>query len=135
MLIPIGSPWMPRATKRRHWADPGFVGDVRARSLQFRIHDRRSREEIVRDVQGRRHLQQPLGRIRHVLLRALPEKFPEIFRAGSAAHRATRRIPRAGNTSSGIKSGSLNCGGCGMAKSRSDQSECELSSRMPAAAR
>ena len=53
--------------------EPGSVGDLRARSLQLRVHGpgpSRDRDEVPR----RRHLHESLGAAERVLLRALPAR-------------------------------------------------------------
>ncbi len=114
--IRIGSPSTRTARSARHWADARTVGHLRARALQLRVHDRGHAGD--RDaIQGGRHLQQPLGRLRHVLLRALPREFPGRFAASICRARPIRRIPRAAPTSSGSSSACSSCGGSGTRRS------------------
>ena len=91
---------------------PGTVGDVRTRAVQLRVHDRGDARDRAH-VQRGRHLQQSLGRFRHVLLRALPAELQEVFGPGPAAHGEPAGSRRGGNTSSGGRSGCSNCGGSG----------------------
>ncbi len=91
-------------------------------------------QEIVAAVQGRWHLQQSLGRQRHVLLRALQEPtFADVCGIGPAAHATIRRIPPAAITSCGSSSGCLSCGICGTRRS-ARSTPTPASSRTPAAA-
>ena len=77
---------------RRH---ARMVAHLRARSLQFRVHDRGHQGDRGA-IQGGRHLQQSLERQRHVLLRTLPEELPRRNRIRTAAHHqsAGSRPPR-----------------------------------------
>ncbi len=120
--------------KRRHWADAGVVGDLRAGPVQLRVHDGGDERDRAH-VQGRRHLQQSLGRLRHVLLRALPDE----LQAASPALDLPRTQRPAGSraarsTSCGSSSGCSNSGGCGMPRFE-DQPACALHRQCRAAAR
>ncbi len=102
--------------KRRHWAIARVVGHLRAGSVQLRIHDRgHTRDRLA--VPGGRHLQQSLGGLRHVLLRALPGEFQGGHRPRPAAHQQPAGPARAAPTSSGGSSACSSCGGCGTGKS------------------
>ena len=71
---------------RRHWASPEMWVTCALGPYNFEFMT----EVHQRDhdpLPGRRHLHQPLGRLRHVLLRALPEELPGGDRARPAAHR------------------------------------------------
>ena len=111
----------------------GDVGDLRARSLQLRVHDRGEEGDHVA-LPGGRHLHQPLGRLRDVLLRALPEELPRRRRGTSCPARTTRRIRRGALTSSGVSNGSSTCGVSGTPRS-ARSIPTPASSRTPAAAR
>src|ERR1700761_2235827 len=68
---------------------------MRAWALQFRVHDQ-SHGRDRDDVSRRWNLFQSLGRLWHVLLRALPPEFQGIFRNGpSADSRSTGPGPQA----------------------------------------
>ena len=69
----------------------GHVGDLRARTLQLRVHDRGHQGDRLHLSRGGRHLQQSLGRLGHVLLRALRPKLPGLLRHGPAAHQQPTR--------------------------------------------
>ena len=64
--------------KRKHWADPELWVTCALGPVQLRIHDGCHAGDRPH-VQRRRHLQQPLGWVRNVLLRALPGKLQEVF--------------------------------------------------------
>ena len=51
----------------------GDVGDLRAWAVQFRLHDGRAQRDHVA-LSRRWHLHEPLGRLRRLLLRALPRQ-------------------------------------------------------------
>ena len=102
---------------RRQAAPPlglsGDVGDLRPRPVQLRVHDRGDAGRSSRPTSVDGDLHQPLGRLRDVLLRALPEELPRRLRPRAAAHQRSRRTRRAAPTSSGTRSGSSISGGCG----------------------
>ncbi len=77
---------------RRHWAMSTLVGHLRARPLQLRVHDRRHPGDHD-PLQGRWHLREPLERVGHVLLRALPAEFQGVQRPrpDPRHYRRTRR--------------------------------------------
>ncbi len=64
--------------------DAQLVGHLRARPLQFRVHDERDPGDHDA-LQGGRALCQPLERLGNVLLRALPPEFPGVQRPGTAS--------------------------------------------------
>jgi len=69
--------WIGRHRRRPAAAPLGLardVGHLRARAVQFRLHDRREEGDHVELPPGR-DLHQPLGRLGHVLLPALPRNF------------------------------------------------------------
>ncbi len=74
-----GAPGLDRGGGR--WAEAaalglaGDVGHLRAGPVQLRVHDRGDEGDHVA-LPGGRHLHQPLGRLGHVLLRALPAQLP-----------------------------------------------------------
>src|SRR5262249_14991125 len=68
----------------------GDVGHLRTRPLQLRVHDRREEGDHVA-LPGGRHLHQPVGRLRNVLLRALPEELPGGGGARADPHHPARR--------------------------------------------
>ena len=78
--------------KRRHWASPEMWVTCALGPYNFEfmtaVH-----KEIMSALPRRRDLHQPLGRLRHVLLRALPDELPSGDRAMSCRGRTTRRIP------------------------------------------
>ena len=63
----------------------GDVGHLRPGPLQLRVHDRGEAGDHG-PLPGGRHLHQPLGRVRHVLLRALPGRLPRRHRPRPPAH-------------------------------------------------
>ena len=71
--------------------DAGHVGDLRAGALQFRVHDRGDEGDRGRFSGGGRRLQQSVGRLRHVLLRALRQEFPGLLRHEPSAHQQSAR--------------------------------------------
>ena len=87
-------PGLDRRGRRRQTAPAlgvaGDVGHVRARPLQLRVHDRGEEGDHVALSRGR-HFHQSLGRLRHVLLRALPEEFQRRVRLRAAAHQQPAR--------------------------------------------
>ena len=100
--------WIARDARRRAataLGEPRAVGHVRARALQLRVHGPgppRDRHE----VQGRRHLLEPLGAAgRRLLLRPLPEELQGRDRHRPAAHDRSRAIRRGARTSSGARRG------------------------------
>ena len=64
----------------------GDVGHLRPGPLQLRVHDRGAAGDHG-PLPGGRHLRQPLGRVRHVLLRALPGRLPRRHRSRPPAGR------------------------------------------------
>ena len=127
-----GSPW----TRRQ--AAPalglaGDVGDLRARSLQLRVHDRGEAGDHVA-LPGGRHLHQPLGRLGHVLLRALPAELPAPPPVTTSPARPIHRTRRGTPTRSGSSNGCSSCGGCGTPRS-ARSIPTPASSPTPAAAR
>ena len=74
-----------QGSKRRHWAIPELWVTCALGPYNFEFMTEVT-NEIVSPLPGGRHLQQPLGRLGHVLLRALPEKLQDVLRARSAAH-------------------------------------------------
>ena len=72
------------------------VGHLRPGAVQLRIHDRGSPGDHDA-LPRRRDLHQPLGRLRHVLLRALPDELP-----GRDRPRAARDGRPAGPRASGV---------------------------------
>ena len=65
---------------------PRSLGDVRARSLQLRAHGSGPPRDRL-DVQGGRHLREPLGAAgRRLLLRALRAELQECHRRGASPH-------------------------------------------------
>ena len=87
--------------------DAGVVGDLRAGSLQLRVHDRRDPRDHDA-LQGGRHLREPLERVGHVFLRALPAEFQGVQRLGSAANHGGERA-RARSTPRGSGNASWRC--------------------------
>ena len=70
--------------------DAHGMGDLRARPLQLRVHDQRDPGDHDA-LQGRRHLRQPLERVGHVLLPALPAEFQGIQRIGTSTGSGSAR--------------------------------------------
>ena len=115
-----GAPGLDRGGRAGPAAPPlglsGDVGHLRPGPLQLRAHDRGEPRDHGA-LPGGRPLRQPLGRIRHVLLRALPERLPRRHRPGPPAGRRTRATRRGATTGSGGRSGSSPCGGSGTPRS------------------
>src|SRR2546426_3338020 len=80
----------------RRWQAPAAlgiarnVGDVCLGTLQLRIHDR-SQEGDHGAVHGGRNLHQPLGWLRYVLLRGVPEEFQRVEWLRTSTHEQNRR--------------------------------------------
>ena len=102
--------------KRRHWAMPELWVTCALGPYNFEFMTEVTRE-IVAAVPGGRDLQQPLGRLGHVLLRALPREFPRGQRARSAAYDESAGPGARAPTSRGSSSGSSTCGTCGTPRS------------------
>ena len=109
------------------------VGHLRPRAVQLRVHDRGPPGDHDA-LQGRRHLHQPLGRLRHVLLRALPGELPGRDRARAAADGRPAGPGAAGVHRSGSRSASSSSGGSGTRRS-ARSTPTRASSRTPGAAR
>ena len=93
------------ASRVRHWANPELWVTCALGPYNFEFMDQVHRE-IVDEVQGRRHLRQPLGAAgRRLLLRALPAELQGRDRPASCRARPTRAIRRAGSSSSGGRRG------------------------------
>ena len=90
----------------------GDVGDVRARALQLRVHDRGEAGDHVALPRGR-HLHQPLGRLRACATASIAGRISKRRPASSCRARTIRRTRRAALTFSGGSSGSSICGGSG----------------------
>ena len=78
--------------KRRHWASPEMWVTCALGPYNFEFMTEVTRE-IMSPLPGGRHLQQPLGRLGHVLLRALPEEFPSGHRAWICRARTNPQDP------------------------------------------
>ena len=100
---------------RRHWATPDLWVTCALGPYNFEFMT----EVTARDhdaLPGGRHLQQPLGRLRHVLLRALPDELSRGERPGSApARRPAGPVRRAYIVWK--QSASSSCGGSGTRRS------------------
>ena len=118
---------------RRHWASPEMWVTCALGPVQLRVHDRGAPRD--RDaLQGRRHLHQPLGRLRACATASTAGRTSGPRPGTTCRARTTRRTRRGGRTSSGSRSGSSSSGGSGTARSgRSIPTR--ASSRTPAAAR
>ena len=75
--------------KRRHWAYPGRLGDLRLRRLQLKSSCPRCSKEITRDYDIDADLRQPLAGPRRLLLRRLHERLPRRDRPRAAARSPT----------------------------------------------
>ena len=119
--------------KRRHSVHAGAVGHLRAGAVQLRVHDRGDARDRLA-VPGGRHLQQPLGGLGHVLLRALPAEFQDGLGHGPAAHRQSAGSRAARLHRRGSSSACSSSGGCGTTPSATPIPT-PASSPTPAAAR
>ena len=113
---PIGSPSTPTARSAAIWAMPELWVTCALGPYNFEFMTEVTQGDHVA-LQGRRHLQQPLGRLRHVLLRALPATISKPPPASTCRARTIRRTPPAAPTSGGISSDCSNSGTCGTTKS------------------
>ena len=120
--------------KRRHWADPDLWVTCALGPYNFELHDRRHHRDRPQ-LQGRWHLHQSLGRLRHVLLRALPVQLSRVLRHETCPAPPTRRIPRAGSTSSGSRQRLFDLWRLWDTRDQEDQPERRVTSPTPAAAR
>ena len=77
---------------RRHWASPEMWVTCGLGPYNFEFMTEVKREIMAR-YRGGRHLRQPLGRIGHVLLRALPDRTSAPPAAASCRARADPRDP------------------------------------------
>ena len=118
---------------RRHWASPEMWVTCAPGALQLRVHDRGAPGDHVA-LQGGRHLHQPLGRLRHVLLRALPGELPGRDRPRPAAHRRPAGPGPARLHPLAAASACSSSGGSGTPRS-ARSTPTRASSRTPAAAR
>ena len=96
---PTGSPSTP-GTAAPALGLARDVGHLRPGAVQLRVHDRGPPGDHDA-LQGRRHLHQPLGRLRDVLLRALPDELPGRDRARAAPDGRPAGPCAGGRTSSG----------------------------------
>ena len=71
--------------QRRHWASPELWVTCALGPYNFEFMTEVTRRSCR--LPGGRHLHQPLGRLGHVLLRALPDELPRRDRPRPAAHR------------------------------------------------
>ena len=128
---------LDRGGCRRQEAPPlghaGNVGHLRAGPLQFRVHDRGDQGDRLA-LPGGRHLQQPLGRLRHVLLRALPRRIFTRPRGIDLPRTNDPAGPAAAPTSTGASSGCSNSGASGTPRS-ARSTRPPATSPTPAAAR
>ena len=131
--IPTGSPSTPQGQPRRHWASPEMWVTCALGPVQLRVHDRGAPGDHDA-LPRRRHLHQPLGRLRHVLLRALPDELPGRDRPRSAADRRPAGSGAARVHRSGSSSASSSSGGSGTPRS-ARSTPTPASSPTPAAAR
>ena len=94
MPIPTGSRSTRSGNKRPPSVRPDFWLTCALGPYNFEfmtaVH-----KEIMTHVQAGRHLHQSLGRLRHVLLRALPREFPHRSADSNCRAPSIRRIPRA----------------------------------------
>ena len=117
---PRGAPRLDRR-RRRGPAAPALglardVGHLRPGPVQLRVHDRGPQGDHDA-LPRRRDLHQPLGRLRHVLLRALPDELPGRDRARAAPDGRPARPRAAGVHRSGSSSASSSSGGSGTRRS------------------
>ena len=118
---------------RRHWASPEMWVTCALGPYNFEFMTAVHREIMTR-YQRRRHLHQPLGRLRDVLLRALPGELPGRDRPRAAPDGRPAGPGAAGVHRSGSRSGSSSSGGSGTRRS-ARSTPTRASSRTPGAAR
>ncbi len=112
--------------KRRHWAMPELWVTCALGPYNFEFMTEVTQRNRLA-LQGGRHLQQSLGRLRHVLLRALPREFSARQRAWICRAPPIRRTPPAAPTSPGTSSACSTSGACGTPRSaRSTPPRCYI---------
>ena len=103
--------------KRRHWEMPDMWVTCALGPYNFEFMTEVHEGDRLDVPRGGRHFQQSLGRLRHVLLRALPRGTSATTAAWTCRAPTTSTIRRGATTSSGARSGCSSCGGCGTARS------------------